>query len=489
MRCTTGSHPRAVIAMVLGLSALSPSPARAADEPEVPAQYRTRLPITVQGSDTLQRLRLPLPVLQHSLTQGRMRDDVRVFDAQGRAMPMAWAAAPPWPRPPLRLAVLAPLPWPGDPHGAPVAPAEVRIEWQGNGEVLRIERAAAPNATASGAAATEPRAWLLDLKPLGETRPAALQLDWAPQLAQGVVMNLRAEASTDAQQWQPMGQATLVELAAEGGTRRLLQSRLVLLGLLPGQRYLRLVADRPWPLRAVQAELQPPAAAGTDESLIDRARWPVGPDGMVALGTVLQPRRVQFHLPGDVGVAPVVLERPPPPMAIEGRRDRMRPQVEMPWQVDAVHTAYRIRHQGAVVESPPLDLHGVVVERWRVRAAEGGSLLPEALTLQWVAPQLVFAAGGQPPYQLAVGRADARPADLPLTTLMPGYESGAEYQLPTATLAALPDRADPVAARAADPAPGPARPWWLWIALAGAVAGLGAMAWQLAREMRDDPPA
>jgi Protein of unknown function (DUF3999) len=487
-RATAGRVSRGAIALGLVLSALAAGPARAGDEPDTPSQYRTRLPITLQGSDTLQRLRLPLPVLQQTMSGGRVPIDLRVFDAQGRAMPLAWAAEPPWPRPPLRLAALAPLPWPGDPQGAPAAPAEVRIEWQGSGEVLRVERAAASAASGSGSVAG-PRAWLLDLKPLGEARPAALQLDWAPQLAQGTVVNLRAEASIDAQQWQPMGQATLVELAAEGGARRQLQSRLVLQGLLPGQRYLRLVADRPWPLRAVQAELQPPAATGFDESLIDRARWPVGPDGMVELGTVLQPRRVQFHLPGDKGVAPIVLERPVGRMVVERLRDRAQPHVAPAWQVDAVHTAYRILHQGMLVESAPLDLHGAVVEQWRLRAAEGGSLLPEAVTLQWVAPQLVFAAGGQPPYQLAVGRADAPPAALPLATLMPGYESGAEYRLPAATLAAVPERLSPAQAGAAARPPEPARPWWLWAALAGAVVGLGAMAWRLAQDMREDPPA
>jgi hypothetical protein len=85
-----------------------------------------------------------------------------------------------------------------------------------------------------------------------------------------------------------------------------------------------------------------------------------------------------------------------------------------------------------------------------------------------------------------VGRAQCPPTAVPLASLIPGYTTGAEHQLPAATLAAL--HAQVVAVpglmqRLHDAGPAERQRWALWAVLLLAVAGLGALAWKLLKEV------
>ncbi|MEZ5629749.1 MAG: DUF3999 family protein, partial [Burkholderiaceae bacterium] len=110
----------------------------------------------------------------------------------------------------------------------------------------------------------------------------------------------------------------------------------------------------------------------------------------------------------------------------------------------------------------------------------------------WLAPaQLVFVASGGPPFTLAAGRADAAGTYLPLPSLIPGYEPGAQGRLPEAILAgAAPAVATPTAAPVATIAPGgqrDLRQWTLWAVLVAGVLALGGMAWALMRQLGKPP--
>lgn len=459
---------RPALGLIALLSALA---VPAADD--APQAYATLVDVQPQGSESLQRLRLPLAVLQASRAAGWA--DLRVFDGDGRALPIAWSGTPQAAPPPLREHALAPLRWPGFAPQAGAAVASVRVD--ASDVVVRISRPApdaAPNAPAS--AASDPGQWFLDLAALGDDRPRALRLDWAPPAdGQGLVRRLRVEASTDAQQWRAVGSAVLVELpAAAGEERHLVQSRVELTPLDATQRFLRLSADGPWLLRAVQAEVQ--GDAPDDEPSHDSLRLPLPDDGVLDPGASLPLRRLELHFEGGTGVAPFSLLRPLAP-AVAGQ--------PVAWQAVAGGTAYRLQQAGATIESPPLRLSVAPAARWQLRFAPEARLRPQAVTLRWRAPELVIATSGRPPYRLAVGRADAPAAMLPLSTLIPGYRSGDEHRLPQASLGPLAARSGASGLLEADP--GALRRWLLWAALVAAVAGLGVLAWRLASEMKAPP--
>jgi hypothetical protein len=95
----------------------------------------------------------------------------------------------------------------------------------------------------------------------------------------------------------------------------------------------------------------------------------------------------------------------------------------------------------------------------------------------------VFVARGEGPFALAYGNPQATPVALPLATLIPGYERGAELRLPEAKAGAVvqgppPSRWERIVGEAQP------RRIALWAVLLAGVATLGVMAWRLSRQMR-----
>ena len=102
---------------------------------------------------------------------------------------------------------------------------------------------------------------------------------------------------------------------------------------------------------------------------------------------------------------------------------------------------------------------------------------PPELELIWPAQRVVFAARGNPPFTLAIGRPRLSAAALPIATVVPGYR-------PDQPLVASPAQLDAAQSR-------PGERGWLddvdptqaamWAALLVAVAVLGGLAWRLVR--------
>jgi hypothetical protein len=132
----------------------------------------------------------------------------------------------------------------------------------------------------------------------------------------------------------------------------------------------------------------------------------------------------------------------------------------------------------------------VAARHWRLVADPRTPLPAVAMldaTLEWRAPVVVFAAREAQGLQLAVGREKGAAAALPLSTLIPGYQSGAEFKLPLASEGALIPQtvATPgLPERLRDASPEDQRRWLLWVVLGAAVAGLGVLAMRLARDLK-----
>jgi hypothetical protein len=169
-----------------------------------------------------------------------------------------------------------------------------------------------------------------------------------------------------------------------------------------------------------------------------------------------------------------------------------RQQREQPWTPLARHVVFSLVQDGQTRRSPPLELDQAAWREWRVEAdpASPGFTAPPQITALLAPVQLVFVASGAPPFTLAAGRADAASMNLPLASLLPGYEPGAQAKLPAATLAAAAAPATTAAVPTTPPgSQRDTRQWALWAVLLVGVLALGGMAWALLRQLNKAPTA
>lgn len=461
---------RALLAACLSLP-ITPSFAAADATSDSIDRYDTTVVIDARGTDALQRVRLPLEVLRRSRTEGFA--DLRVVDARGQVLPMAWVhTAPPW-LPRVDTVALPYVAWPKD-RPAPTGGPQTQIEWTSDGSTLRIRREASgamtvdtPSPPKADAAPT----WLVDLQPLGERRANALSLDWSPA-EHGLVRAVRVAASRDAQQWHDVGRATLVEwqagpIASDGAARQVLQRRVALEALPAGTRWLRVQAEGSLELTALTAEVRLLAPVDNVRAeAFDSARFPIRPEGF-DLGAALALRRIDFEWPEGSTVVGWRLER------------EMSPH----WLTAAQGTSWQMKRGDAWMRSDAVDVDASAARRWRVVALPQTPSLPSEVKVQWLAPQIVFVASGGGPYRLVLGRAGAVDRSVPLATLMPAYRNDDEHRLPLADLGMIDVRPDRRGWAWTDI---PGQRLALWAALVAAVLLLAWMAWRLARDMARD---
>ncbi len=481
----------AAAARMIGLlAALVPLLSFAA--PDRIEDYAAVAALQLHSTEGLQRLELPLAVLQASRSPGYA--DVRLFDARGEPVPLAWAQRPPGLAGSERRAPVPAFAWPA------TVPAETGIQVQvdANGAVVRI-RSAHP---APPAAAPVPTVWLLDLSRLdhqGE-RITQLALDW-PARPGGMATGVHVEGSDDTRTWASITRGSLLDLA-QGGAPALKQVEWPASERAQGAgrwaragmpRYLRLSFDTPLTLTRAeltlsQAPAEPPLASQRVAFLATEAPpgephpWELDLQGPVPVS------RLRVHLPQTNTVVPLKLQQ--------------RDDARRPWRTVTTLVAWRLTRNGQDLHSPAIGFEAASTRYWQlVPDARSAGWSPASLeaTLEWTAPQIVFAARGlgapeaaapapgAAALRLAVGRESRGAPPLTLAALIPSYEPGAEHLLPAASLAALTPQAvvvPPLPERLRQASPADRQRWTLWLALVLAVAGLGWLAWKLVREVK-----
>jgi hypothetical protein len=445
---------------------------------DAPRQYAALAPIEATSSEGLQRVELPLAALQAA--KGARLEDVRVFDREGQPVPIAWAEAQPrasiertldvprfaWPQPGAALSRDAP---------------PLRVEVNAAGAVVRIEQ---PGATAAPSSPV-PRLWLLDLSALAdrEERLQRIVLDW-PRREAGLATTVRVEASDDAAHWSSATRAELLELpASAAGAPALTHIDWPAGRATP--KYLRLAFDVPLALSRSTLVLVRHGAAPPLQSM--RASFaPVAAEGE-------QPAHWLLDLQGRVELRSLRLELAPPNTLL-GLRLEQRFANGEPWRSVTRFVAWRLVRDGHDARSSEVPIDAAPARYWRLvpdsRGAAPQPTEPLAATLEWRAPQLVFVARGSGGWQFAVGREKDAATALPLTTLLPDFRPGDEFRLPLARLGALVAQRPAVQGFAQSLAEASAedrRRWALWAVLGLAVAGLGVLAWRLARDLRQPP--
>jgi hypothetical protein len=441
--------------------------AAAAAAAEQPADFRYTLPLTTQNDGGLHRAEIPLAVYQ-----GAARDDlgdVRVFNARGEKVPFAFAGN-------LRqeIQTRAPVTLPYFPlyretaqHVALAGNIDLQIRQQADGTLIALKSFGTKQGEQK--LPRKVAAYVVDAS--REEEPLhAFRIEWTGGAGQIVKVNV--ESSDDLKYWQPrIAGAPLMNL--EYGGASLVQKRIEFAPCKA--KYWRLSWDRAtFEIQSLQAEMPESAMQPRFASIVLQgvAGEKTG-EYLFDLGATPPVQRAQLLLPQSNTVAPA---------QIFSRKDG-----KTAWRAVVAATFYRLNHEGAEVVSPPSSFAPRSDRYWLVRVDQrGGGLGADTprIEVSWLPRQVVFVARGEGPYALAYGKANATAADFPVTSLIPGYKSYAEFALPLAQ-GGTPQVT--VGGGSASAAAWLREADWkriaLWSILIGGVAMLAWMAWRLAHQL------
>lgn len=417
----------------------------AASGADVPADYAVTARVVPSGGAPVQRLDLPAGIL--AALRRPDAADLRLFDRDGRVLPMAREEVAPRVVKRRPVAVRPILGGRAMPGGAGVS---LTLDPDGGARVtgLGVGRDGPGDATVLGA--------LLDARALVGTGTA---LALAVDTPTGQPVTLTVEASADLGTWRSVG--TTVAFRSEGADERV---------LIPLDD-LRL--DRTW-LRVTWSASSPLLAPVTVRSatVLQSSRNAGATPTIAATAPITDDRHVvEAALPFATpltGLAVVPDEDAILPIRVLGRSDG-----EQPWRVVGQGTAARIAG-GARPGMIAIEGAGVRIIRIEADPRTDGFAQAPALVLRLAPASIVFATGPAP-ITLAAGRVSSEDRFLPLSSVLAGRPAG--VTLPTATLS-LSDT--PIELGRPDRLPTPGT-WLLWGVLLLAVTALGLMARHLLR--------
>ncbi len=435
----------------------------AAHAAELPADFATHASIRV--SETAPYVRLTLPIDAYLAARSPDLRDLRVFNANGEAVPFALIATPSQTCASEQQRALRWFPLHGEANttGGDLQ-VDVRRDTSGTVVSVREHTGDQHGKTLRG--------YLIDTGSK-DTAPAALDIT----LGDGVsgFQRVSVEASDDLNQWQSLqGDAVLAALDFNGEQIR---RERIELGQT-GARYLRVLWREPAeavPIAAVklvtrEAHTEAPAIVWTSATPAQRD---AKGDYVLKLPTPIRAEQLRITLPPGNLLAPV---------EIATRNDE-----RAPWQRIASGVVFRLTDDGADRTSPDIALGNNVIQHLRVHAdPRSGGLGSTAPTLQLglTPQQLVFLTRGPAPYTLALGNAKALPAALAIDTLVPGYGQPGAPKTADAEVSFGPQASAADSSSSAPEAPANTRKWVLWAVLVAGVAVMGGMAWSLIKQTK-----
>ncbi|RTX38717.1 DUF3999 domain-containing protein [Pseudomonas aeruginosa] len=433
--------------------------------------FSRQVALSLQGEGPWYRLSIPMSV-QLSAAHADLRD-LRVFDAEGEALPYTLVAGSERQASTPHEAEVRLFPLRGT-SAADATQPNLRVQRNTSGTIVEV---LPENA---GPAAETLRGWLIDASAV--TFPLErLRLDWSSP--EEGFQRFSVEASDDLEHWQAWGDGQIARLTFNGERIDVSEVK------LPGRqaRYLRLA----WPAGATAADLQgarlqgstrstEPAPMIWSEPLAGRQagdgeyRW------QLPLALPLQRVRVSLEQALTHTIVPVELSG-------RDRTENASPRREAAWSSLARGVLYRLPIDGRNVQQNELELPGWAVRELRLQMDQRGTGLgPEvpSLSVGLPASELVFLVRGSPPYRLAFGKPGAQSAALPLGVLIPGYTESKRATLGSASLG------EPLEVAMAVAAPAPGSDWkkiGLWAVLLLGVALLVIMAMSLLRSSPNKP--
>ena len=434
-----------VPAMTAAALLIAATPAGSDNDPE---GYRVHLAITPEAGARVQRVSLPAAVLATLQTEDG--HDVRVFDARGRAMPIARSSAPSA----RRRDRLQPMPILGAPDALKVSGVSLRLDGRGGAQVAELRGAPATIGTAPVLLGV-----LLDARALtGHADRLLIDAD----LPEGQPVTLGVAASGDLREWRPLGEATIYRRPGETARpsvvpldRSAIAQDYLRITWSAGSRLLAPVAIRrvvletrgDGPLATVPIEGRAPAPTGA--RVIDF--------GVPFATRIVSMRVLAAH--GD-GVVPV---------RVLGREDR-----EQPW----ASLGTGLATDGSARE---IGLGGSTPRNIRIEADARSQGFSTAPMLRFgLAPRdVVFLASGTAPFTLAAGRADASDPFLAQRDLVDGQGRPGEARV-------SPGSPMQLTLHPSDDGSALSRSAILWAVLVAATALLAGIAWLLWRQRSPD---
>ena len=421
------------------------------------AEFRSNAPLTLSGGDSLQRVALPFEVYRDSRPD---LADIRVVNAQGEAVPMAWAGEPEVQLEAPRLVELPIFPVAKRQPGTAMPFTDVTVR-ASDGMLVSIRSKGAAQKPAPAAT----MAYLLDASQV-QVAIRALVVEWKA-IPGTQIVPLRVETSDDLIAWSLAGRAPVVKVES-AGRAPLTQPRVE---FTPRKaKYFRVTWDgADFALESVRAELE------------HGLKRPTRAMRVVAGAPGPQPGEFVFDLGARLPVEALRIV-PSDTNAVLSTQVLARENEATDWRLVVVAPFYRLTREGAEEQSGPVEISRRAARYWMVRNAAGSSSGVPSMEVQWKPAQLVFVARGDAPFSLAFGKPEATPAALPISTLIPRYERLAEMRLPQATLGEVasgppPTRLERLAGQINT------RRVVLWAILLAGVGALGFMAWRLRRQM------
>ncbi|MFS0774030.1 DUF3999 family protein [Sphingomonas sp. 1P08PE] len=434
-----------------GLLALLVAAAPAGSDGD-PDAYRVHIGVTPGSGSIVQRLSIPAAILVAAQTPDL--SDLRLFDARGRAMPIARAPAGPGA---LRRDTLKAMPILGSADELNVKRVSLRLDTQGRARIAQVEGDVAHIAGGSIVLGA-----LFDARAIsGSARAIALDID----VPESQPVTVRVEASHDLSTWRRLGEKTVYRASSANADET---SATVALGMAPiADDYLKVT----W--STASRALSPVVVRGA--SVVSRRS---GPAAMTYAEATLPPPRdhgaLLFAVPFATPIATIRLvpqgDDVLVPVRILGRDD-----AEQPWTLLGTGTAAR---------AAPADI-ALGGRAFRTLMIEPdprtpGFTSPPAIRLGFAARDLLFLAAGTGPYVLAAGRAgtsDAYLATDSLTAQAEGKPAATAVAAAGDPRVSLPEITDASIGR---------RKITLWAVLLFATGLLGLFAWTLWRRNAAD---
>lgn len=445
------------------------------------ADYVVRLAVKPARGVAIQRLSVPAQALV-ALQTTDLRD-LRIVNAEGRAVPMALIPAPPPTATPQRQH-LASYPVFGTALGSPVQATTqltIRLDKRNRQRIAEVRVA---DGAGGGAHPTAVIGYLFDARAVASSA-SALALDL--EVPSGRLVQLKVAVSSDLQHWQTVAQSAVYQAppTGEASAARPLalgSSQIALPDLRLKDQYLLLnwepldAAEPPTlTLRSAEVLTQTRAAPS-------RVRVPLGP---IRLSS---PHTFQWSLPFATPIAALDIvaqgDNELVPIQLLGRVDTDA-RTAQPWTPIARTVIYRLG--GAqLAQNGPIEL---AEGHWRQLKVEAdartaGFTDPPQLYAEFDPIHIVFVATGSAPFTLLAGRhGDEKmaPAFLPLTSVIPGYQAGQEAALAQAVVEA-PEVL--MAGATVQDDRTPTRTIVLWAVLLVGVLVLVAMGWTLLKGKR-----
>lgn len=439
---------------------------------ERPGDFNFSAPVALDG--TASHYRFSLPPQAYRGAARRDLGDLRVFNAAAEPVPYAFAQRDlQRPAPTLQGARLFPL------HGDEskgLDSTAVRVERNARGTVVSVSVTDRAPSDGKRQARRQLLGYLIDPGELKAVKDALL-LRWDAN--EGFTAQARVEGSDDLKSWFTLvSGAPILSLQHAGAS--LERSRVELSGARA--RYLRLSlhgVPRSFVLREVKLELRPDLPQPAREWLA------------LAGSPGKAPGEWTFDTAGHFPVDRLRLQLPQP-NTVAQVQFLTRARVDDAWRPAASAIAYRLKGANGDIVNPDIVVGSLTERHWLLKVDQkgGGLGAGEAkLEIGWVPHEVVFAARGEAPFNLAFGNEKSKPGALPVASVLPKRPDGE-------SLVAQPARLGAVSGSAEEPGlfsePGrfaqrlierrDVRKWLLWSAL---VAGVLLLAWMAFRLMGD----